>query len=258
MLCNNQIIFEPIAGLSRARNIGVRAARAPIVAFIDDDAIASRSWASEIVASFHRHPRAGVVGGPVRPIWPVPRPKWLHPWLEGFLTIVDRGPRERALDEHEWLAGTNIAFLRDPLVACGLFDEQLGRIGRILLSNEELSVIRKMRGLDYISIYNPNAEVHHNVHQDRLDQGWFRRRIFWQAVSDIFDHDYETPFAQRLEALLGFQEKLNPRDRGLIGLFKDLDDPAAFQAQTAAIEALVGLLATDARDWREYLSVKNI
>ena len=256
LLCRNQIIVEQTPGLSRARNIGVRAAKAPIVAFIDDDARAAPNWASEIVASFRRHPNAGIVGGPVRPIWPTQRPAWIHPWLEGFLTIVDRGASERALDEHEWLAGTNIAFQREVLLQCGLFEEQLGRVGRMLLSNEELSVTRNVRRSGHSVIYNPAAEVQHIVHRDRIDQNWFRRRVFWQAISDMFDHDDIVSFERRIDTVLDYLERLRPRDRGLTGVFRTIDDAESFHAQTMAITSLVHLLANDARDWREYLDVK--
>jgi glucosyl-dolichyl phosphate glucuronosyltransferase len=254
LFCKMRIIVEKTPGLSRARNIGTRAAEAPIVAFMDDDARASKSWASELVGAFKRNPKAGVVGGPVRPIWPIQRPTWLHPWLEGYLTIVDRGDSERTLAHHEWLAGTNIAFMRDPLIEAGLFDEQLGRIGGLLLSNEELSVTRKLQARDLVSVYNPNAEMHHTVHKERINQSWFRRRVFWQAISDLFDHEDEKPFSERLEKIFAYQDKLKPRDRGLVGMFEDIVDPEAFHAQTAAVAALVHLLATDARDWREYLN----
>jgi glycosyltransferase involved in cell wall biosynthesis len=254
LLCEMRIIVEKTPGLSRARNIGARAAKAPIVAFMDDDARASKAWASELVGVFKRNANAGIVGGPVRPIWSVPRPTWLHPWLEGFLTIVDRGDRERTLAPHEWLAGTNIAFLREPLIETGLFDEQLGRISKLLLSNEELSVTRKLQARGFVAVYNPKAEMHHTVHKERINQAWFRRRVFWQAISDLFDHDDEKPFCERLEKIFAYQDKLRPRDRGLVGMFEDIVDPDAFHAQTTAVTELVHLLAADARDWREYLS----
>jgi GT2 family glycosyltransferase len=53
------------SGLSRARNRGLAAERAPIVAFLDDDCTVSPSWAADVGAAFERHPHAGVVFGSV-------------------------------------------------------------------------------------------------------------------------------------------------------------------------------------------------
>lgn len=251
--CEHRIIREREPGLSRARNIGVRAASGRIVAFMDDDARAAPDWASELVGAFARHPEAGVVGGPVQPIWTSPRPSWLHKWLEGYLTIVDRGEEERALAPHEWLAGTNIAFLRAPLLETGLFGERLGRIGRLLLSNEELALTDELRARGHSAVYAPRALVRHMVHADRLNPEWMRRRVFWQAISDVFAGADVGDFDANMGRILEFQAKASPRLRGLPGLFRDYDDPDTFLGGLEALAALARLMATDARDWRAYL-----
>ncbi len=254
--CPHQIILEPVPGLSRARNIGVMAAKGRFVAFMDDDARAPVNWARETVGVFDRHELAGVVGGPVRPIWPVPRPPWLHKWLEGFLTIVDRGETERVLDAKEWVAGTNIAFHRERLIAAGLFEERLGRIGKLLLSNEELLVTNKLKSAGYSTVYNPNMAMNHIVHADRINQAWFRKRIFWQVVSDLFtSNDEGTPFEDRVSKILDYQTKLTPKNRGLPGLFADTESADLFYAQMEALSNLVRLMADDGRDWRAFLQV---
>src|SRR5262249_12863237 len=133
--CEHRYIVEATPGLSRARNIGAKAATGWVVAFMDDDAKATSNWVSQLLKVFTDQPDIAIAGGPVRPIWPNARPPWLHPWLEGYLTILDRGPTQRKLEQHEWLAGTNIAFRRDVLAKAGYFNENLGRIGALLLSN---------------------------------------------------------------------------------------------------------------------------
>ena len=68
-----QYLFESQQGLSYARNAGIRAARAPLVAFIDDDVRAQPDWVAAIARAFDEHPDADVVGGRVLPIWPYDR-----------------------------------------------------------------------------------------------------------------------------------------------------------------------------------------
>ena len=256
--CNHRYINEARPGLSRARNIGTNAASGRIVAFMDDDAKASPGWLTHIADTFSRHERAGIAGGPVRPIWPVPRPSWLHPWLDGYLTILDRGTVIRPLLPDEWLAGTNIAFRTDALKEAGLFPENMGRIGRLLLSNEELVVSEKIREMGYEVVYNPEVIVQHRVHAERANQAWMRRRVFWQTISDLFaDCTAQRPDADPnidIPCVLDFLTRLAPRYRGAMGLFVDLEDPELFQQQTQAISAIVRLLAGDGGDWQRILA----
>jgi glycosyltransferase involved in cell wall biosynthesis len=255
IVCQHRYLVEDTPGLSRARNRGVRAAAAPIVAFMDDDARPSLTWASAIVATFAAADDAAIVGGPVRPIWPSGRPSWLHEWLEGFLTIVDRGPVMRELQPGEWLAGTNIAFRKDLLEQAGLFEENLGRIGRLLLSNEELKISDRIRSLGYKTLYVPELEMRHHVHADRITQAWMRRRVFWQTVSDLFvtGGGAESSFDQDVELLLSFLAELPRRHRGPSGLFVDLDEPAMFHKQTQALSAMIRLVATEGQTLEHFV-----
>jgi GT2 family glycosyltransferase len=253
--CEHRYIEEARPGLSRARNIGIAAAGAELVAFMDDDARAGAGWLGQILTAFSKDETAGVVGGPVRPIWAARRPAWLSPSLEGYLTIIDRGEEARPLTGWEWLSGTNIAFRKSAVVEAGLFPENLGRVGRLLLSNEELLVTRRIRDLGYSVIYDPKIEMHHRVHADRVSQSWLRRRVFWQVLSDLFIDDQLPPRETDADVrrVLEFLMQLPPKHRGAMGLFVDTDDPRLFEAQTDAISALARLLATDCRDWQRVL-----
>jgi glucosyl-dolichyl phosphate glucuronosyltransferase len=253
--CFHRYINEPRPGLSRARNIGIGAARAEFVAFMDDDARASPRWLRHILDTFSSHQAAGVVGGPVRPMWMTRRPHWLTRELESYLTIIDRGNEVHVLDEKEWLSGTNIAVRRCAVVEAGLFPEHLGRVGHLLLSNEELFVSKRIRELGYSIVYDPKIETQHRVHTERVSQSWLRRRIFWQSLSDLFTGDQMPPRDARddVKKVLDFLMQLSPKHRGAMGLFVDTDDTQLFQGQTEAISALARLLATDCQDWRNFL-----
>jgi glucosyl-dolichyl phosphate glucuronosyltransferase len=110
-------IHEKRPGLSRARNVATANAKAPIVAFLDDDARADPGWIAALAAAFDAlGPQAQVVGGRILPWWGAARPAWLHDALVPALTVVDLGPERRALRPGEWVAGANIAFRRDALL----------------------------------------------------------------------------------------------------------------------------------------------
>ena len=243
-----RVVFEAVPGLSRARNRGIREASAPIVAYMDDDAIAAPTWCEALIETFERHSEAGIVGGPVRPIWPAAEPEWLHPWQRGFLTIVDYGPEERALAEEEWLAGTNIAFRREALLAAGGFAETLGRTGTALLSNEELHTATRLHRQGLQSFYNPSAEMFHRVHAERMTPAWMRRRVAWQAVSDVLANRTPQSADEQWRRVSKYFLSVAPELRTVRGLFFDTQDPALFQRQCEALEAVLHLALQHGND----------
>jgi len=68
--------FEPRQGVSNARNTGIAHARAPILAFIDDDVVPARDWVYSMKRAFDEYPAADCIGGRVLPVWSRPRPSW--------------------------------------------------------------------------------------------------------------------------------------------------------------------------------------
>jgi len=182
----DQFITEDIAGLSRARNIGVKRATAELVAFLDDDALASPTWAIEAIELFLSNPQWDVIGGRILAKYPSNnKPIWIDAKLEEFLSCID-WPVEKptAMADGVWIAGANMVF-RKRVFEQGIgFDEKLGRNGSSsLLSNDETKLFEAI-GKEKI-YYVPQMAVDHVIPISRLDPQWFRKRIFWQAVSDI-------------------------------------------------------------------------
>jgi glycosyltransferase involved in cell wall biosynthesis len=239
-IANLKWVVEDTPGLSNARNVGIRIAAGPLVAFIDDDAIAAPDWLAKIVAAYDRFgPSAVGLGGRVDPLWGVPRPRWLHDDLLGYLSVVDWGGSARIAGTGEWVAGTNISFRREPLAAVGGFSVDLGRKGASysLLSNDENEVIAKLKARGGQLIYDPEVIVSHLVAAERLTQTWFRRRAAWQAMSDyLLSPQRHFEQARRSwRAVQQFVNRLPARERSLRALCVALDDPQMFEAQVLAI-----------------------
>jgi GT2 family glycosyltransferase len=172
-------------GLSRARNVALEKAKAPVVAFLDDDATPCRGWLEALAETFVRHPDAAAVAGPIEAQWPNERPAWLPPRQEGALTVLDLGPEDRTLLAHEYGYGANLAVKRDLALAVGAFDEQLGRNGGMsLLSGEEVALQDRLRAAGHVINYAAEARVLHRMRPERLTRNWFRARMAWQAVSE--------------------------------------------------------------------------
>ena len=245
---NATLLVEKTPGLSRARNVALREARAPVIAYLDDDAIAMSDWCATIVEAFHSIEDAGIVGGPVEPIWPGTAPAWLHKWQQGFLTIVDYGSDLRVLNDDEWLAGTNIAFRTSILREAGGFNEALGRSGSALLSNEELAITRRILDIGLRAYYLPHARVMHRVHAERATQRWLRQRVCWQAVSDLLSGAQRPAREQCWNDMASYLVSLPIEMRGMRGFFLDTPDPEVFYSQCRALEALMHLALNEAED----------
>lgn len=184
---NLHYIYEPIMGLSQARNTGWQNAQGEYVAYMDDDAIATPEWLQRIIQAFdNMQPSPGSVGGRVIPIWEVERPAWLPTELERALSIVDWSEKPTFLTEdYQFLAGTNVAYPREILERVGGFSTNLGRKASGLLSSEEILLKRQLERHNLGIYYDPDISVYHHIPAERLSKRWFYRRAFWQGVSDV-------------------------------------------------------------------------
>jgi hypothetical protein len=205
---NFRYICEPVVGLSNARNIGIAQATAPVVAFIDDDAVAGAGWAQAALDGFAAFgPQAGAVGGPVRPRWGCARPAWLGDDLLSSLALIDWGASLHETLPSRGIVGCNMALDRALALALGGFSGKLGRSGPelTLLSNEESALFKRIQEAGRAIVYAPAAAVEHVIDPSRLTQTWFRRRAAWQAVSDFMMEPgaysaYAAGTAKRLKA----------------------------------------------------------
>ncbi|MCS6827519.1 MAG: glycosyltransferase [Caldilinea sp.] len=126
-----RILHCPVANLSVSRNIGLRAARGEIVAYIDDDAVPSRNWLLQLNRIF-ANPLIAATGGVVYLVHPA------HSAVQHRLGIISAlaeqyDVRSGLLDklpttgaERFWtmrMMGTNMAYRRSALLAIGGFEE---------------------------------------------------------------------------------------------------------------------------------------
>jgi glycosyltransferase involved in cell wall biosynthesis len=179
------MVSEPIAGLARARNCGIAATRAPLIADIDDDATANPDWLECFLARFKELPdKIGVVGGEINPVWQTMPPEWLTPAMKGILSAsTNLGDVPGILKPYEGLIECNICYRREALASVGYFPVELGRVGDLLLSGEG-AIDTVMRSKGWLFFFEPAAIVNHTIHADRLTPKWLRKRMFWQGVTD--------------------------------------------------------------------------
>ena len=183
-LDNFRYVYEPVQGLSKARNTGWLACQSPYVAYLDDDAIPCPAWVESIFNAFETvQPKPVSIGGPIHPLWEIPRPDWLSPTMETLFTILEGGDTSRWFGAHEYPWGANVVYRRDALEKFGGFCEQLGRKGQSLLSGEETLLNETLTAEGERFYYSSQAAVAHWVPKERINPEWLIQRSYWQGYS---------------------------------------------------------------------------
>lgn len=171
-------------GLAEARNAGVKHARGDIVAFLDDDAIAQRTWVDSLTSAYADGNVLGT-GGWVYPTWEGgPPPGWLPAEFYWTVGCSYRGlPEGRAAIRNP--IGANMSFRRTSLEKVGGFHNGIGRVGKTPLGCEETELSIRLHRLNAegVLLHVPDARVAHRVPAERVSWAYFRARCWAEGVS---------------------------------------------------------------------------
>ncbi|NJL78835.1 MAG: glycosyltransferase family 2 protein [Richelia sp. RM2_1_2] len=217
-------IYEPVLGLSVARNTGAKAASGEILAYLDDDAVASPCWLQVLYGAYQSNSKLAIAGGKVTLLWPEQTlpPRWLSPGLASNLGAYDLGDRIVSIENPGLTPrGLNYSIRASFLDEIGGFDTNLGRVGKNLLSNEELQMTELALEKGWEVVYLPDALVAHNVSPERLKRSWFFSRGWWQGISECY--------REQLAGKAGASQLQRGSERFIRGLYKALQhysDPA--------------------------------
>ena len=145
-------------GLSVARNAGVSATSAPVVAFTDDDCLVRRDWTDAIAEAF-TDAHLGFVSGAVLP-----------DRSDGPVLTTETSCRPLRFTAGEDPVGmghgASMAFRRDALRDIGGFDEQLGAGGRLRAAEDTDAFWRVLRA-GWAGAYVPGVVVTHRQWRSR-------------------------------------------------------------------------------------------
>src|SRR5215204_5691010 len=108
-------------GLNAARNIGLREAGAPLIAFVDDDVQVPPGWLAAMLEGAARHPEAEAFGGPIRARFEGRPPRGCGR-EDPPITTLDLGDEDV---EAPMVWGANFAVRRSAVERIGEFDESL-------------------------------------------------------------------------------------------------------------------------------------
>jgi glycosyltransferase involved in cell wall biosynthesis len=169
--------FEAKQGVSYARNRGIAKARAPVLAFTDDDIRPAPDWVSSIIESFKRFPQVDCIGGKVLPEPRTKFPDWLTSQYWSPLALLDYGEQPMELDVRNGpgLVGANLAVRASAVKDVGLFQPRVQRvkdgIGSLVDHEFQLRLSAAKKRLMYL----PNIVVYAYVLEERLTRTYHRR-----------------------------------------------------------------------------------
>jgi glycosyltransferase involved in cell wall biosynthesis len=155
-----RLVYIPTTtvGLSRARNIAIRSARAEIVAFTDDDCICDPGWLSEIVAEYERDPKLMGVSGRVIAFGEASASMFCPSLFESLGRSVVDAP---VVPQAVLGSGNNMSFRMDVFRRIGLFVESLGA-GTTMKSGEDTEFVFRVLHHRMKMLYTPAALVMHD------------------------------------------------------------------------------------------------
>lgn len=184
-----RVVREDAAGLSHARNRGVREALGTYICWTDDDLVLDPDWLAAYAEAFARHPDAAVFGGKIIPRLEAPSPDWFRRRMDKWpiSTLVARrnlGDAEIPLDFESgaipW--GANFA-VRTAEQRVALYDPALGVSPLQRRLGEESEVIFRILRAGATGWWVPKSVVQHIIPH---------RRQTWKYVFEYFRANGET------------------------------------------------------------------
>ncbi|KQS55860.1 family 2 glycosyl transferase [Brevundimonas sp. Leaf363] len=118
-------VHAPKPGVATARNAGVAATDAPLIAFLDDDEVASPGWL-QALSSTQVVTGADAVFGPIQGRAP-DASAWLKPYLERF--FGRSGPADSGPLDHAFGCGNSLLVRATALPGAAPFDPAADQIG---------------------------------------------------------------------------------------------------------------------------------
>jgi GT2 family glycosyltransferase len=145
------------AGVSRARNLGIRMATHPLVAFIDDDVRVHPTWFRSLVRALVAAGDRAVVSGRVTAEKPANATGFVPSTIEDSEPVVYEGRINIDI-----LYSGNMILRRAAIDEIGLFDERLGG-GAPFPTAEDNDFAHRLLEAGYRIHYAPDAAVEHRA-----------------------------------------------------------------------------------------------
>jgi glycosyltransferase involved in cell wall biosynthesis len=169
-------LTESRQGASFARNTGAALARAPLLCFMDDDAVAEPPFLARILAFFDMHPEAAGMGGRIIPKYIPEEPAWMSYYVSSLVGNFDYSPELRPFAPGKYPLESNMVVRKADFDAIGGFNTALpGVVGTLRVGGEGKDFFLRLQALNKTIWYDPGAVVHHVVEVKKLTPPYMYR-----------------------------------------------------------------------------------
>ncbi|MCP8321999.1 MAG: glycosyltransferase [archaeon] len=159
--------------LGEARSLGVSMAKGNIIAFIDDDAVASPQWIKELIKKHNEG--FDIVGGLITPLYVSNPPKWWDERIFSHLVSIN------TKDKEVW--GCNMSVTRRTFEKIGVFNSMLGIAHGKPIGGEETEFLIRAEKAGLKTGFADNGVVYHKIPSKRLSLVYLIRRAYHVGVT---------------------------------------------------------------------------
>jgi len=183
MIKKEFLVRCPAFNLSVSRNMGIYASQGDVIAFIDDDAVPTKTWLEQLSEAYINNDHIAGFGGRVYNINPQ---EGNLQFLQGMISVtaLQMDVRENNelrklffLSEKDWyprFMGTNMSYRKDALLEVGGFDEFFK------FSHEETDlglrlgyIGKEIKNLDQATVYHVPTSGRNRNNAVRYDVNWY-------------------------------------------------------------------------------------
>ena len=163
-------------GASFARNTGAAIAKAPLLCFMDDDAVAKNDYIEKILVFFQEVPDAGGLGGRIIPRYVPAEPVWMSHYVSSLVGHFHYSNERSPFSGGKYPLESNMIIRTADFREIGGFSSALpGVVGNIRIGGEGKDLFYRLMQLGRVIYYDPEVVVEHVVETEKLTPAYLYR-----------------------------------------------------------------------------------
>ncbi len=171
-----RFLNEPAQGASFARNTGAAIAGAPLLCFMDDDAVAVPDYLERIVHFFDTHHDACGLGGRIIPRYIPSEPAWMSYYVSSLVGNFDYAPVPALFKPGKYPLESNMIVRKTDFDRIRGFNTALpGVVGTLRIGGEGKDFFLRLQESGKEIYYDPAIIVHHVVEVKKLTSEYMYR-----------------------------------------------------------------------------------
>lgn len=176
--------LEEKQGLSNARNKAIEVSNADWLAFLDDDAYVHADYTLKLISFIKLNHNIKAMGGPILLDFESPKPGWYTHYLGSLFGYFKPYEESRLFTKNFYPRGSNMIFHRTLFEKYGLFNPNLGRIGRNMMGSEEKDMFQRIfKGKEKV-YYLHSAIIFHLVPDFRTKIDFIKKQSIGVGQSE--------------------------------------------------------------------------